>query len=544
MVAIKTAITKHFFIIGLYSFYLDDYKFIEISNSENGYKYLLALLKAIAKDNRYIISFGGKHYDMPLLQYLVKNDFAEVKPRELLYLLCKFENYITNDDAWYKDDQYIKYKYNNYMHIDLSYFGISNMYEDLSIGNIKRVNSNDIEVIKKQLKLDLDIIVKLYVKHEDEVMHRRTLADTYGIRPFDISAPQIMEAVMASKFDTKEMYGDSNPNSNIYAIALDYDYQTHEINSFKDYLLTLANVNINSIDYKFIVNDLLFTIKSGILKVESNYKGYVSDVYINDVISMYPTMLLDYEVVPKHLDKDIFLKTYNEIYDLKIKTGRKLFKNMLVSMVGYFNSNSSPWLKSHDAWAKIVLRSTLYMLQYIDKMLVDGTGIVFVNLDSICTINTPIHDSKWTSNYYDTMVIKNINNYIAIGDSVKTSGVFTVNNKYPVIAKAVANYLKTGESYKDYIRDTNHPLTDYCSVVVTGKEYTTMYKSEAIQNVNRCYVSNYGDYLYKVNGSKIIRAIKEKVVIYNTKYPDAPKINYDWYISQAEKLLVSQTTLF
>ena len=121
---------------------------------------------------------------------------------------------------------------------------------------------------------------------------------------------------------------------------------------------------------------------------------------------------------------------------------------------------------------------------------------------------------------------------------------FTVNNKYPVIAKAVANYLKTGESYKDYIRDTNHPLTDYCSVVVTGKEYTTMYKSEAIQNVNRCYVSNYGDYLYKVNGSKIIRAIKEKVVIYNTKYPDAPKINYDWYISQAEKLLVSQTTLF
>lgn len=544
MVAIKTAITNNAFIIGLYSFNLEDYKFIEISNSENGYKYLLALLHTIAKDNRYIISFGGKHYDMPLLQYLVKNDFADVKAKELLYLLRKFEVYITNDDTWYKDDQYIKYKYNNYMHIDLSYYGNSNMYEDLSIGNIKRIDTADIEVIKKQLKLDLDIIVKLYKSHEDEIMDRRALAYTYGIKPFDISAPQVMEAVMASKFDTKEMYGDSNPNSNVYAIALDYEFQTHEINSFKDYLLTLGTVNINSMDYKFVVNDLLFTIKSGILKVESNYKGYVNDVYINDVISMYPTMLLDYEIVPKHLDKDIFLKVYSDIYDLKVKTGHKLFKQMLVSMVGYFNSLSSPWLKSHDSWAKIVLRSTLYMLQYIDKMLVDGVSIVFVNLDSICTINTPIHDSRWTSTYYDTMVIKNMNNYIAIGDSVKTSGVFTVNNKYPIIAKAIANYLKTGESYKDYIRDTNNPLTDYCTVIVTSKEYTTMYKSETIQNINRCYVSNYGDYLYKAKGSKIIRAIKEKVIIYNTKYPDAPKINYEWYINQAEKLLVTQTTLF
>lgn len=554
MVLIKTTIKKGFFVIGLYSLEHEDYKFIEISNSENGYKYLLALMKTIAKENKYIITFNGKHYDMPLIQYLVKNDFSTIRETEIVYLLRRFSDYITNDEEWYKEKDYYQYKYNNYKHIDLLYYGNgSNLYSDIYANNIKRSDTNDVEVAKKQLKNDLIIMKKLYEESLDEIKQRQNLSDMFDVNIFDLSRPKIMEKILKVNFTEKEIiYEDRSTTADVTDIANQYMYENHEINTFKDYLLTLKNVkNTKSVNYAFSIDNIKCNISSGIMKINSTHKGFIEDVYIIDVKSMYPSMLLKHEIVPSHLNKDILLSIYQKIYNLKMNTkNNDLYKSMLVSLVGMYNSGYS-WLNSYESWISVVLHSTMYMLGVVDKILSLGHEIVFANLDSVCFKANDIDESMFNDehllmdvSFYHTMIIKDYNNYIAVGEKVMTSGMFKEANKYPIIAKAVRAYVVDGYNYVDFIKDRINNLLDFCTIYNAPDDHDVIYMSEVIQNTNRVYVSLQGDYLYKAKHGKITRMTKEKVKLANVSHGDRGYINYDWYISQVQKLLFTEKTLF
>lgn len=550
MVAIKAYVGKHHFVVGMYNIESKDYKFVEIDNLNNGYKYLLALFKSLAKENIPIISFGGKHYDLPIIQFLVKNRFEDVRPREIVYLLNRFHSYITHDDKWWLQDEYRTYKYNSYTSIDLMYYSNKGLYDDVN-RNIKRTETNDIEIVKKYLKNDLYIIAEKYESHKEDIHYRMLLEQEFDVKGLlDISVPQIMEKIIGSAVDDHtKLFEDRNTSANVFDIADKYSYNNHEINTFKDYLMTNKVFDKkHGINYSFVINDTSYTIKSGILKANSVDRGYIEDVYIADVVSMYPTMLLKNEIVPKHIDKDIFLAVYKKVYDMKILHNNKLFKHMLVSMVGYFNSESCKWLKSYQSWIDVVLESTMYMLSIIDTIIQKGYKILFVNLDSICfsTMYNDFDESilngdiPWNVKYYDSMILKDYNNYIAIGDDDKVSGVFNTENKYPIIGMAVKQYLKYGDSYSDFIKNHDN-IYDFCTIYDTPTDTDVMYNSEIIQNTNRVYVSKKGNYLYKVKGKNIVRITKEKVCLYNAKEYNYD-INYDWYIGQVEKLLINQQT--
>ncbi len=144
---------------------------------------------------------------------------------------------------------------------------------------------------------------------------------------------------------------------------------------------------------------------------------------------------------------------------------------------------------------------------------------------------------KMENNYYDKMVIRDVNNYMAISTKgkVKRKGLFGYSmnpedkemdyHKNPsmlVIPKALEAYFKDGVPYEEYIRNCTD-IYDFCAGVKVTKDFNAVLYSynkdtyridkEIIkQQVVRYYVSNFNTSIKKKYkpGSKIgMKAVKK-----------------------------------
>lgn len=549
---LKLALSKTTFVVGLYSLQHDEYKYIEFGNNTgNGYTYLLSLLKIISKEDGYIVTFGGKHYDMPIIEYLTKNDFSNVPNREIVYLLNRFGDYISNNSSWYRDEDYARYKYNNYKHIDLMYYHPNgNMYNDIYAKNIKRESTNDMHIIKQNLEKDLNMIHAIYKDSLPEIEERRMISDQYGVNIFSVTRPQVLQLTLSSVLSDHDKRNTDDVEVVNPSIALDYVFTNHEMNTFKDCILSSGPITKKSVNYNFEIDDVTYSITSGILKSKSLAKGYIEDVHIVDAKSMYASVLLHHKIIPPHLDADKVITLYEHFSNYKdVSACPKLYKSMLVSLVGYYNSNACEWLTSVQSWIKVVVRTTLHMLEKVNMLIDRGCKIIFVNVDGICYKGDAgdVFDNdyiSWNDKHYDFIFLKDANNYLAYGDETDTRGLFAINNRYPIIAKAIHEYLVNGNSYIDYIRDKSNNPFDYCMIYqVTDNNKQVVYNGINIQGTNRVYVSDKGHYLYVVENNKMKKLSNEKVILYNSMIAET-HINYDFYINEVKKILITQQTLF
>lgn len=292
-----------------------------------------------------------------------------------------------------------------------------------------------------------------------------------------------------------------------------------------------------------------------------------------DVASLYPSMLLNFNFYPKHLGKE-FKIVYQEIKDKRIyakrigdKVTNETLKLALNGLSGNLQNEYS-WCYDPEAVAGIRINGQLLLLMLTEKLIAIGAKPIQLNTDGIfCRIPKNKYDEamkvckEWESltgleleeDRFKSFYQLAINDYFGVfeNNKIKEKGCFITSVKLgkgltpKIIPKAVEKYFLEGIKPKDYI-PTVTDIKDFLMSEKTGKQWHVEYNSKPQQRTNRFYASTDGYFLYKWKGNEI-QGIKEYqnmlvasgVTLLNNfdDLKNDPKINYQYYINEANKII-------
>ena len=318
--------------------------------------------------------------------------------------------------------------------------------------------------------------------------------------------------------------------------------------------------------------------KSGHHKSEN---GKVIMTY--DVASYYPNMAIANRVYPEHLSES-FCDSYEDFYNERKNFAKGTGENLSIKLglnATYGNSNNkySPFYDPKYTMS-ITISGQLSLMMLVEKLIMDcniemlmanSDGIEFYvdeNLkDKVCDII-----SRWEKvtglimegDEYSDMFINNVNNYtsMTVDGKIKQKGLYEYkpqknmelthmhkNHSALVIPMAVEHELFERGTAEDFIRAHKEPF-DFMLRTKVPRSSSLVLEKDGVdipqQNVCRYYPSVNGGKLIKImppleDGGELRRMAIDKE--YNVKTCNNMDdfnwdINYDYYINEAEKLLL------
>ena len=354
-----------------------------------------------------------------------------------------------------------------------------------------------------------------------------------------------------------------------------------------------------SYEKKFVLSDVVYSV--GVGGIHSIHTPKIfhpkDDEHIGhaDVTSMYPSLLIKYQLGPRHLGKlfcDIFEGIYHERVEAK-RTGQKI-KNLFLKIVlnsptGKMQQEVS-WMYDPFNVFKIRINGQLILLMLVDRLLELGCEIIQVNTDGVVYraknslkngIQEAIHEVEQITQLgfevdeYEYFYQYAINDYFGVlkNGEIEEKGMFITKTKLGkglapvVIPKAVINYFVHKTPVAETIeKDRN--IRDFLMSQAVDKKFKVIHGDKPVQRINRFYESTNGPYLFKVKKNENPGHFKKSdpwgypyeydvpeeswsnmltksgVTILN-KFDDLPiedrKINYRYYISEAKKVIADFT---
>lgn len=292
----------------------------------------------------------------------------------------------------------------------------------------------------------------------------------------------------------------------------------------------------------------------------------------SDVTSMYPSFIIKYKFVPPHLNKDVFVKIYEDKYNQRIaakRAGRMLeseTKKLLLNSVTGNYQNEFSWLYSPFAVMQIRMNGQLILLMLCERLMKLGATIIQINTDGILyrikkakyeELQSVIKDFEqltqlgFETDAFDKFYQLAVNDYFGLQSNgkIKEKGSFHTNiirgkGLTPkIIPKAVIKYFLEGVKPEEYIKSCTD-IKDFLMSEKTGKQWTVEYNNVKQQRTNRFYASTDGYFLYKwkmENGVKKYQNMltASGVTLLNNfdDLKENPKINYRYYITEANKII-------
>ena len=346
---------------------------------------------------------------------------------------------------------------------------------------------------------------------------------------------------------------------------------------------------------KFVISNVVYSIGVGGIHSIHTPKIFLpgEDEFIGhaDVASMYPSLLIEYQWGPRHLGKlfcDLFAGLKAERLEAK-HTGQKV-KNMFLKIVlnsptGKMQQEVS-WMYDPFNVFKIRINGQLILLMLVDRLLSLGCEIIQVNTDGVVyraknSLREGIQEAiseveqitrlEFESDEYEAFYQYAINDYFGVlkGGEIEEKGMFITTTKLGkglapvVIPKAVIAYFTKHIPVTEFIKKDDN-IRDFLMSQAVDKKFKIVHGDKPIQRINRFYASTNGPYLYKVKKNEhpghhvgyygdewdtpeetwTNMLTKSGVTILN-KFDDLPiddrKINYRYYISEANKIIADFT---
>ena len=346
---------------------------------------------------------------------------------------------------------------------------------------------------------------------------------------------------------------------------------------------------------KFVISNVVYSIGVGGIHSIHTPKIFLpgEDEFIGhaDVASMYPSLLIEYQWGPRHLGKlfcDLFAGLKAERLEAK-HTGQKV-KNMFLKIVlnsptGKMQQEVS-WMYDPFNVFKIRINGQLILLMLVDRLLSLGCEIIQVNTDGVVyraknSLREGIQEAiseveqitrlEFESDEYEAFYQYAINDYFGVlkGGEIEEKGMFITTTKLGkglapvVIPKAVIAYFTKHIPVTEFIKKDDN-IRDFLMSQAVDKKFKVVHGDKPIQRINRFYASTNGPYLYKVKKNEhpghhvgyygdewdtpeetwTNMLTKSGVTILN-KFDDLPiddrKINYRYYISEANKIIADFT---
>ena len=317
-------------------------------------------------------------------------------------------------------------------------------------------------------------------------------------------------------------------------------------------------------------------------------------VYIHhDYTSYYPSIMISYNIAPKHLNKVAFVKMISFLKETRVKCkhtkdkdglvmegvpnkiGAEALKIVINSIYGKLGSELF-FLYDRFAQRQVTINGQLMTMTLVEELELNGIHVISANTDGI-VIKLPrdkfevykdITDrwnefNKMGADYeeYKEIVSRDINNYFDIqtDGSIEYKGALDPKQyikdlkkgyDMPIVAKAVFEYFTNNIPVMETLR--NHKdILDFCKTQNVGKQFDVVY--DKIQNGNiitvesqrhvRFYVSTKGVIItkrHKTTQQRSKLAGGKPVIILNSlddKPIEERNINYKYYYDECYKII-------
>lgn len=597
----------------------------EISNRKNQ---LTELVDFFVSKDIIFCGYNNKHYDDVVLNYIIdlRRQMSRRTSLEVCRSLYKLSKCIIESEDG-DIDKFKRWKYANlFPSMDLLTMqfssklrvGLKEMQLTMHYKNVQEysgsfdlpIEDSDIDEMIAYNINDVESTTDLLNRLEEDVKLRLYIEDEYGIPCLSSDGVKIGESILAKFYcdktgisykDLKEM---KSPADDIALKDVIFPFIRYKNPKLQDVLEDMKKQVVDSherkgYEKKFVLSNLGYSIgvgglhsinKPGIFHPNENeYIGH------SDVASMYPSLLIKYNLTPSHLGKE-FLQVYTEVYDDRInakhshnKLKDKTLKLTLNAVTGKMQEETS-WLYDPFNVFRIRINGQLILLMLIERLLELGCRIIQANTDGVMyiaqeenrdRIQEAIHEVEaitqlvFESNDYEAFYQYAINDYFGIikgysesknPELIERKGMFITETKLGkglapvVIPKAVINYFLTNQPVKEFIK-SDKDIKDFVIGQRVAKKFEVYHGSEKVQRINRFYASTndyylfkrkynekYGDFEFSYQGYKY--AVKKYtdtnllaesgVTILNT-YDEKPiehrHINYQYYISKASKII-------
>ena len=318
----------------------------------------------------------------------------------------------------------------------------------------------------------------------------------------------------------------------------------------------------------------------------------------HDYTSYYPSIMISYNIAPKHLHQKSFIKMMSFLKDTRVKAKHgnngvnvidnvpnkitaEVLKIVINAIYGKLGSDLF-FLYDRFAQMQVTINGQLMTMTLIEELELNGIHVVSANTDGII-IKLPRNKedvykditNRWNefnkmgADYedYDMFVGRDVNNYFDVQfNSKKNKEIieykgaldpkqylndFKKGYDMPIIAIAVYNYFKYNKPVMDTLRE-HKDILDFCKTQNVGRQFEVVYQQltkdgilEKIysQRHVRFYVSTKGVVIQKehvVTNKCSNLASGLPVKILNT-LDDLPieerDINYKYYYDEAYKII-------
>lgn len=311
-----------------------------------------------------------------------------------------------------------------------------------------------------------------------------------------------------------------------------------------------------------------------------------SYIYIHfDIASFYPSIMVGYEIAPKHLDKRTFVGCVKYYRDTRVtakhskeklidgvppKILAEALKIVINSIYGKFNFQMGD---IYDPLCTLIvtINGQLMIMMLCEELELNDIEVMSANTDGIVVKLYKNHKDKFdeiTKNWmertklsadseeYFMYINRDINNYFVEELNGKTDSKGDLNEfmyiksldkgyDMPIVARAVVNYFK-GIPILETLYDSKNIL-DFCKTQNVGRqfhvEFTKGNKTVELQRFVRFYVTNNGGILEKVNDNTKARSnmcAGKQVSIINTLNDERIEfrnINYTYYYEAALNII-------
>lgn len=583
--------------------------FFEISDRKNQLTELVDFFFYKNTGDKMFCGYNNKHYDDVIINYLI--DFY-YKMDALSYdkvctSLYNLSNTIITaeegDISKFKRWKYAKYFYSmdlltmlfssklrvglKEMQVTMHYKNVeeysgdfSQFLPDSEIDNMIEYNINDVESTTELLsRLKDDVQLRLFIEKE------------YGIDALSMDSVKFGETLLLKKYceQTKlsEQYVKTlrSPMDYIPLKDVILPFISYKNPKLQDVLEDMKSQIVYSkerkgYEKKFVLSDVRYSVGVGGIHSLHTPRIFVpnDNEYIghSDVASMYPSFIIKYKWIPRHLGKE-FWQVYSQIYKERIEakhSGQKLknlaLKLTLNSVTGKMQQETS-WMYDPFSVFKIRINGQLILLMLVDRLLELNCKIVQVNTDGVMYIAQKtqreavqeavseverLTQLTFESDDYEAFYQYAINDYFGVEKGysqshdpklIEKKGMFITDPRLgkglapAIIPKAVINYFLTKQPTFEYIKSSKD-IKDFMMYQRVDKKFKVLHGDEPVQRINRFYASTNDYSLFKVDDTgKVANMLTKSGVTILNEMNDIPienrHINYQYYIGEANKII-------
>lgn len=589
---------ENYFLIGIKFIAIGKYCIYEIFDNERLNKYDEVHKIYWILNNYCVIGFNSKDYDIPLVRLALQGNSTK--------FLKSVSNWIIFEE---KRSYEIEKKYNlkehEFNHIDLIEVaplkGSLKLYagrlhckrmQDLPYEHTKILTYEETQFVKKYNFNDLDNTELLANELEPHLQLRKEMSFVYNQDLRSRSDAQVAEYVIASELERINGYRPKRPE---IAPGKSYIYVAPRWLVFKSPLLNRALEVVKSSPFivgedgaiampeeigKLELNINKSTYRMGIGGLHSSEKSiaHIADentiIADADVVSYYPSIILNESLYPKHLGR-AFLNVYRTLVTKRLqakKEGNKIIADSLkITINGCFGKLGNKWSVLYAPYLliQVTLTGQLALLMLIEMLEYAEITVISANTDGVLIKCDKSDESKMKSvirkwehitgfeteeSLYRAFYSRDVNNYIGVkkDGTSKVKGAFSDKGSAgnSSLSRNAENFI-CNDAVLAFITNKT-PISDTINLCRDMRKFVTVrnVKGGAIKSgvyLGKCirwyYSTNMqGEINYKIpnkqgNYNKVPNSDKAMPLM---ELPEAlpDDIDYDRYISIAKDILI------